>query len=159
VSSATLRDAAKALVAFTPRRIGVATLAGLVTFLLLGLTTALIENPVFGRPIDAPAWGFAALTLTSVLSGIILATYVATPLPADTDTATRRFTVAGVLTFFAIGCPTCNKLVLIALGSSGAITWFAPIQPYLATAGIVLLIWVAITRLANDTSCRVPQHQ
>lgn len=159
MTSTTLRDAAQALITFSPRRIGVAAVASLATFLLLGLSTALIENPVFGRSIDAPAWGFTALTLTSVLSGIILATYVATPLPPDTETATRRFSVGGALAFFAIGCPTCNKLVLIALGSSGAITWFAPIQPYLATAGIVLLVWVAITRLANDTSCRIPQRQ
>lgn len=159
MSANTLRNAAHALATFTPRRIAVAAFASLVTFLLLGLTTAMIENPVFGRPIATPAWGFTALTLTSLLSGIILATYVATPLPADTETSTRGFTAGGVLAFFAIGCPTCNKLVLIALGSSGAITWFAPIQPYLATAGIVLLIWVAITRLANDTSCRVPQPQ
>ncbi|MEX2533261.1 MAG: hypothetical protein WD360_04805 [Nitriliruptoraceae bacterium] len=159
MSTTTLRNAAQALLAFTPRRIAGATFASVVTFLLLGLTTAMIENPVFGRSIATPTWGFTALTLTSVLSGIILATYVATPLPPDTETATRRFTAGGVLAFFAIGCPTCNKLVLIALGSSGAITWFAPIQPYLATAGIVLLGWVAITRLANDTSCRLPQHQ
>lgn len=156
--STTLRNARNALVSFAPRRIGVAVLASIIVFLLLGLATALIPNPVFGRPIDAPAWGVTALVITAVLSGITLATYVATPVPADTETGTRRFTLGGVLAFFAIGCPTCNKLVLIALGSSGAITWFAPIQPYLATVGIALLGWVAITRLANDTSCRVPQN-
>ena len=159
MTSTTLRNAAHALVTFTPRRIGVAILASIVVFLLLGLSTALIPNPVFGRSIDAPEWSVTALAVTALLSGITLATYVATPLPPDTETGTRRFTIGGVLAFFAIGCPTCNKLVLIALGSSGAITWFAPVQPYLATAGIVLLVWVAITRLANDTSCRVPQNQ
>lgn len=152
-----LADATRALLTFTPRRIGVAVAAGLVTFLLLGLSTALIPNPVFGRSIDAPVWGFTALLITSVLSGITLATYIKTPYDADTDTGTRSFTVGGVLAFFAIGCPTCNKLVLIALGSSGAITWFAPVQPYLAVAGIGLLVWVTVTRLANDTSCRLPQ--
>lgn len=154
-----VKDAAWALITFTPRRITVAALSGVAVFLFLGLTTALIPNPVFGRPIDAPTWGFTALTITAILSGITLATYVATPLPADADTATRSFTAGGILAFFAIGCPTCNKLVLIALGSSGAITWFAPVQPYLATAGLVLLVWVAIKRLANDTSCRIPQNQ
>lgn len=156
--STTLRNARNALVSYALRRIGVAVLASIIVFLLLGLATALIPNPVFGRPIAAPAWGVTALVITAVLSGITLATYVATPVPADTETGTRRFTLGGVLAFFAIGCPTCNKLVLIALGSSGAITWFAPIQPYLAIVGIALLGWVAITRLANDTSCRVPQN-
>lgn len=154
-----LKDAAHALVTFTPRRIMVAAVAGVFTFLFLGLTTALIPNPVFGRPIDAPVWGFSALVVTSVLAGITLATYIKTPLPADQDTGTRQFTLGGILAFFAIGCPTCNKLVLIALGSSGAITWFAPIQPYLAAAGLALLVWVAVKRLANDTSCRIPQNR
>jgi len=154
-----VQDAARALASFTPRRIAVASLAAIGVFLLLGLTTALIPNPVFGRPIEAPVWGVTALTITAVLSGITLATHVATPLPADQDTGTKHFTLGGVLAFFAIGCPTCNKLVLIALGSSGAITWFTPIQPFLAVAGLGLLIWVAVKRLANDTSCRVPQNQ
>lgn len=150
-----LSDAYRALVAFTPRRIAVAFAASLAVFAFLGFTTALIPNPVFGRPIAAPAWGPLVLTATAVLAGVILATYVKTPAGADTETATRKFTAGGILTFFAIGCPTCNKLVVIALGSSGAITWFQPIQPVLAAAGVALLAIVAVIRLANDTECHL----
>ena len=39
----------------------------------------------------------------------------------------------------AVGCPVCNKLVLLALGASGAVSWFAPIQPFLAIASVVLM--------------------
>lgn len=45
----------------------------------------------------------------------------------------------GLLSYFAIGCPVCNKLVVLALGSSGAISWFAPLQPLLAVASVGLL--------------------
>ncbi len=37
---------------------------------------------------------------------------------------------------FAIGCPVCNKLVVLALGFSGALAYFEPIQPALALAGL-----------------------
>jgi hypothetical protein len=74
--------------------------------------------------------------------------------PVDADQ--RRGTVGGLLSFLAIGCPTCNKLVLLALGSSGAITWFEPLQPVLAVGGIALLGWALRRRLASEVSCAVP---
>jgi hypothetical protein len=64
--------------------------------------------------------------------------------------------VGGLVSFFAVGCPVCNKLVLLALGASGAISWFAPVQPFLAAASIVLMVWALRTRLRNVTSCAVP---
>jgi hypothetical protein len=93
---------------------------------------------------------------------MLLATYVSehgalrSRLGEPTPEESRRVTVGGLLSFFAIGCPTCNKLVLIALGSSGAITWFEPVQPVLALAGIALLAWALRRRLQSATSCVMP---
>ena len=50
-------------------------------------------------------------------------------------------TVGGLVSFFAVGCPVCNKLVLLALGASGAVSWFAPVQPVLAVASVALMAW------------------
>jgi hypothetical protein len=50
----------------------------------------------------------------------------------------------------------CNKLVLIALGASGAMTWFAPVQPFLAVASVVLMAAALRIRLKNQVSCSVP---
>src|SRR5699024_7393367 len=61
--------------------------------------------------------------------------------------------VAGVLTFFAVGCPVCNKLVLVALGYAGAISWFAPVQPYLQLIAIGLLLWGLRVRLRGERQC------
>jgi hypothetical protein len=60
-----------------------------------------------------------------------------------------------VLTFFAVGCPVCNKLVLIALGSAGAITWFEPIQPVLQAVAVALLGWALFARLEGERFCPV----
>ena len=37
--------------------------------------------------------------------------------------------VAQLLAFLAVGCPLCNKVVVLLLGASGALTYFEPIQP------------------------------
>jgi hypothetical protein len=67
--------------------------------------------------------------------------------------------IGGLLSFFAIGCPVCNKLLLLALGTSGAMNYFAPVQPFLAGAGVLLLTWALIVRLKNSVSCAVPTLQ
>jgi len=75
-----------------------------------------------------------------VLSGLLLATYVREPGQAEpATTASRSGTIGGLLSFLAVGCPVCNKIALIALGYSGALQWFAPLQPVLAVVGVALL--------------------
>ena len=133
----------------------------LLSALVLGLPTDLIPNPLFGRQIEAPLWSYPALVVSAILAGLVLATYVRDE-PASTPpdelpvTSTeRRFTMGGLLSFLAIGCPTCNKLVVVALGSTGAVTWFEPLQPVMAIAGIGLLAYALRRRLQGEISCEV----
>lgn len=137
------------------RRWVVAFASALGTFLLLGLTTAVISNPVFGREIAPTPWAMDVLVLTSTLSGLLVATYVRTPaVPTETDERpVREGIIGGALTYFAIGCPVCNKLVLVALGATGAVQLFAPIQPYLAAAGLLVLTWALYVRLRGEARC------
>ena len=68
--------------------------------------------------------------------------------------------IAGsMLAWFAVGCPVCNKLALLALGYSGAITWFAPVQPFLALAAMVLTGAALVWRLRGQVACPVPATQ
>ena len=63
-------------------------------------------------------WSWPTLLLSAVLSGLLVATYVAVPdgaFPARARSG-RLGTVGAFATFFAVGCPVCNKLALIALG-------------------------------------------
>ena len=61
-----------------------------------------------------------------------------------------------MLSFLAVGCPVCNKIALLALGYSGALQWFAPLQPVLALAGVALLAWALRARLRGAVTCPVP---
>lgn len=156
------------------RRWVAALIVGGATYLLLGLVTAVIPNPVFGRSIPPTDWAAGVLLITSVLTGLLVATYVRNDGPAPVRPAVvepmadgrqaKRGAIGAALAYFAIGCPVCNKLVLIALGSTGAVQFFAPVQPYLAVAGIVVLAWALITRLRGEMTCAlgtspVPQRE
>ena len=121
--------------------------------LAVGLPTDVIPNPLFGRPVDVTWWSYPSLAVTSVLGGLLLATYVAQPQPVTHE---RRGIAGGLLGFFAIGCPVCNKLVVIALGTSGALDWFAPTQPILAVLSMVLLAVALRQRLNTADSCEAP---
>lgn len=61
--------------------------------------------------------------------------------------------------WFAIGCPVCNKIALLALGYTGALTYFGPLQPWLAALSLVLLAVGLVFRLSGSIACAVPQRR
>jgi hypothetical protein len=133
----------------------VTVFTALFTFLLVGIPTDIVPNPIFGREIAVTSWSLSVLVATSILSGLLLATYVAGN-QSTSDSRTIKVGGAGTfLAYFAVGCPVCNKLALVALGYSGALQYFAPIQPYLAALSIALLFYAFRKRVLNEGSCRV----
>ncbi|WP_245178539.1 hypothetical protein [Streptomyces montanisoli] len=68
---------------------------------------------------------------------------------------TKRALGAGLLSAFAVGCPICNKLVVLAIGVSGALSYFAPVQPVLAVASVALLVHTLARRLRAAKVCHV----
>lgn len=75
---------------------------------------------------------------------------------AEGRTEGRAGALGGALTFLAVGCPVCNKLALLALGYTGAIQWFAPVQPWLAVGAVGLLGWALVRRLGSQEACTLP---
>ena len=138
----------------------------IVSALAIGVPTDVIPNPVFGRqgtPVEP--WAVPVLVATAILSGLLFATYVRPDATLDTDETegldrSGRFGgLGGLLSFFAIGCPICNKVVVIALGTSGALTWFAPIQPYLGIIALGLLLWALRVRLRGEVACSIARSR
>ena len=135
------------------RRWLAATGAAIAFVLVVAIPTDLIDNPVFGREIPPTWWAWPSLVASSVLGGLLVATYVAAPEQSDAPATRRGGWIGAFLTYFAVGCPVCNKLVLLALGSAGAITWFEPVQPVLQVLAIALLAWALRRRLLGELSC------
>jgi hypothetical protein len=140
------------------RRWTVAAAAAVGTVLVVAVPTDLIDTPVFSREVPPTWWAWPVTLVAGVLSGLLLATYVADPASRPEDDApapARAGSLGGVLTFFAVGCPVCNKIVLLALGTTGAMRWFEPVQPVLSVAAIGLLAWALRKRLTSADTCAV----
>lgn len=169
-----LRTAAAALKLWTPRQFAVAAVASVAVGLLIGVASVLIPNPFFARDIPPVWWNYPVWLVTSVLSGMLTATYVRQDVgqPAGREQAvpeqgsqeqaeeerTSRIGLAGgLLAWFAVGCPVCNKIAVLALGYTGAATWFAGFQPVLAVLALVLTGWALVARLCGQLSCPVAE--
>ena len=157
----TLQASAFALRSWTVRQRLAAAGFGVAFALLIGIPTVLIPNPVFGRQVPVLAWNYPVWIASSVLAGMLVATYVrrtrgiadTTATEGTSDAPSRFGMVGGVLAWFAVGCPVCNKIALLALGYSGAITWFAPVQPFLAAAALMMTAGALLMRLRGQILC------
>lgn len=140
-------------------RLGVAVLAAVATFLVIGVPTDIVPNPVFGREVPVRPWEPYVLVLTSVLTGLWFGLQRARAAsPEQEDSSVPTLSAAG-LALFAVACPVCNKIVLIALGTSGALGFWEPLQPWLAGISLVALlgsvVYAARKRPCADGVCSV----
>ncbi len=121
--------------------------------LALGLPTAIIPSPFFTRMTPTDATNLIVWLASAPMMGLVAATYVRPPghktVHVTGSSATGRVTVGGIAAFLAIGCPVCNKLVVAALGVSGALTIFGPLQPLIGGASLALLGATLVWRLRS----------
>ncbi len=142
----------------------------MLSLLAFGLVAAIIPNPVFGRQIPPEPFAIAVWLLSAPLMGLIGATYsaptvagpvmpraataqpaVAVPLTPSVDPVGERRvgrlgSIAGFGAFLAIGCPVCNKVALVLLGTGGALTVWAPLQPVIGGVSLALLAGTLLWR-------------
>jgi hypothetical protein len=131
-----------------------ATIGAVVTALVIGVPTGIVETPFYTRMTPVLGWNYPIWVITSALSGLVVATYVAPGRPGPAQQ--KKVFAGGLLSVLAVGCPVCNKLVVLALGVSGALTYFAPIQPILAAGSILLLAEALRRRLRAERVCPAP---
>lgn len=141
------------------RRYAVAVAAGVAWLVAAGVPTDLIDTPLFVRMTPPEWWNYPLWVAGAVLVGLLAATYVAPPGRGVASGSQGKLFGGGVLSVFAVGCPVCNKLVVLALGMSGATAYFAPVQPLLGLLSVGLLGYALRVRLSRETSCpaEIPQ--
>ncbi|RBY91159.1 hypothetical protein [Blastococcus sp. TF02A-30] len=152
-----------ALRAWDRRRRLIALAMTAVGVVVVAVPTDLVDTPVFSREVPPTWWSWPALLVSAALGGLLVATYVrepGSPEPEPESAEDERRSrwwggAGGSLTFFAVGCPVCNKLVLLALGASGAMT-YEPVQPVLSVLALVVLAWALTRRLRGQVACAVP---
>jgi hypothetical protein len=128
------------------RAVALGALGGAVMFVVGAIPTAVVANSWFTRmtlvrPLDI------VFLIVSVLGAALIAATYASPVTQACG-GENRVLGGGLLSVLAIGCPVCNKLVVLALGFSGALTYFAPLQPVLGVASVALMGVVAYQRLS-----------
>lgn len=138
------------------RRIAVAVIATAAFALAIGIPTGVIPTPLYTRMTPVLWWNYPVWAVTAILSGLLTATYVRRPQEARARNGVGAASGGGLLAAFAVGCPVCNKLVVAAIGVSGAINIWAPLQPILAVASVLLLAWTLQRRLRNAGACPLP---
>jgi hypothetical protein len=120
---------------YTPNAWFMTTLAAAIGLAAIGLTTAIFENWFFVRMTPVRVQDYVIWILSSVLIGLIVGSYFV----GSSTSGEGKFVSGGMLSVVAVGCPTCNKLVVLLLGSTGALTFFAPLQLYIGIASVLLL--------------------
>lgn len=126
---------------------------GLLVLLVIGGTTAIFENDYFSRMTPVRPQDYVIWVLTALLAGLLAGTWV---LSRSADHAGKAV-AGGFFADVAVGCPVCNKVVVAAIGSSGALTFFAPLQLYIGIGSILLLLVALLLRARTFVgSCAVP---
>lgn len=111
--------------------------AGIVFFLVTGLVTELIPNPLYTRMVSITVLDYVFLFTTSILAAI----YFGKNSCRVTDS--RLAGVGGITGFLAFGCPTCNAILLTFFSTSAIIKYIDPLRPFfglISTATIGLLL-------------------
>lgn len=108
-----------------------AALWSIGTFLAVGTVSALWPNPLFARMTPAQGFEIWALALQSLLVGV----YVLVRRPAC---SVKPMGIASVIAFLGVACPTCNKILLLVLGSELILAHIEPLRPHIAAAGLAL---------------------
>lgn len=116
----------------------------LAAALFIGVPTVLIPNPFFVRVVPTSPLDYTIWAISILLIGPLLALATLYPMSAQGSSrlagkGTGRAFGGWILSFLSVGCPVCNKVVVLLLGFSGAMTFFAPLQPLLGIASISML--------------------
>lgn len=140
------------LSAWTLRRWALASACASGTAVLVGLPTAIISSGYFTRMTAVVWWNYPVWILGSVLAGLAFAACDQSS-SGTVAGGGAGVTVGGVLTALAVGCPSCNSLVVAALGRSGALTIWASLQPVVAIIALALLTRSLLRRLRAEPVC------
>jgi len=137
------------------RRISVGGIAAVLTALAIGIPTGIIQTSWYHRMTPVLWWNYPVWAISAILTGALVATYVRDPALQLQATQGGKTFVGSMLSLFAVGCPICNKFVVMAIGVSGALNWFAPVQPVLAAGSLGLLVYALVARRRAAVECRI----
>ncbi|WP_425433266.1 hypothetical protein [Haloarcula nitratireducens] len=125
------------------------------SFVLFGVVTGLLPNPIYVRMIPRTTLDYLFLALTAGFLGFYTLQRT-TRKSRDGKTATA----SAALGFLAFGCPICNAFLLALFSSSALMTYFNPLRPLLGVVSVILFAGLLYVRSQRTcTSCDVTSQQ
>lgn len=133
--------------------------AGILSVAAITVPTDLIDTSWFSRMTPVRPWDYVlaalAVVLTVVAAGLGRSGSRCPRPRGETNTVGAGPMAATGTVALAVGCPLCNKLVVAGLGVSGALEFWAPVQPVLGAVAVLLLGSAVVLRWHVATSgCR-----
>lgn len=125
----------------------------------IGVPTGVLPSSLYHRMTPTTWWDYPVWAVSAALAGLTLATYVRTPrseTESDPDRFTKRSLGATIFSALAVGCPICNKVVVALVGISGALNYWAPLQPLIGVLSVGLLSAGLLVRLRGEVACSLP---
>ncbi len=133
----------------------------LIAALFIGIPSDIIDTPIFGRPVELRSIDYVIWIISSALIGLTFAIRLPNRLREAEEKNDVRTAWGGFASFLAVGCPVCNQFVVAAIGTSGALTWWAPVQPIFGVLAIGFVLWALRTRLNTYqlATCPTPRKR
>jgi len=128
--------------------VGLATGAG--AFLLFGLVTGLLPNPIYVRMVPRTPLDYLFLASTAALLGVYAFQRSRARIERDDDGVAALGVVGGVLAF---GCPICNAVLLTLFSGSALMTYFDPLRPLVGLLTVFLLGGLVYYRHTRCDAC------
>lgn len=141
---------------FGRRQWQAAAWAGTVALVATGYAGETIPGINFHRMVAVSWWNYPTWIATSILLGLITATFVH---PAGNRAARgAAATGSGILGLAAstvMACPVCSTLAVPFLGAGGMLAFLRPDRGWLALLSVLLLAATLAVRLRAITRCTV----
>ena len=138
---------------FTPWAWVIGLVAAALMLLAIGGTTAIFENDYFRRMTPVRTQDYFFWGVSAALVGLLAGTYVVSRAGEQLGKAVT----GGFLADLAVGCPICNKVVVASIGTSGALTFFEPLQIVLGIMSVGFLAYALLFRARGIAGeCSLP---
>lgn len=141
------------------RRWIAAAVAAALVAVAIGVPTGVLPSSLYHRMTPTTWWDYPIWAASAALAGLTLATYLRAPsneMEPEPGRIAKRSLGATIFSALAVGCPICNKVVVALVGVSGALNYWAPLQPALGVLSVALLAVGLMVRLRGEVACPRP---
>jgi hypothetical protein len=144
------------LAVWSRRQWKVAGWSYLAALLIMGVAGETLPGASAGRAVPVQWWNYVTLVLSPPLIASIVATFV----PAGQSVRARRRAktgvgAGGVAGTLAMACPVCNPLAIPVFGAAGVLSFLAPYRGVIALASVGLLALTLALRLRTTQACQL----